>query len=53
MALKEIEMLLEIPETVKIPGKNIVLEISKQNSKGIGAIVGYHTFFTLIYVFLK
>jgi len=31
IAIEELEKLLQIPETVSIPGKNIALEITKQN----------------------
>ena len=31
IAIKELESILAIPETVSIPAKNIALEITKQN----------------------
>jgi hypothetical protein len=31
IAIKELEMLLAIPETEEIPAKNLALEITKQN----------------------
>ena len=31
IAISELEMLMNIPETIEIPAKNIALEITKQN----------------------
>ena len=52
IAINELELLLEIPEVIEIPGKNIALEITKQNQKQLGSIAGYHMIFVLIYIFI-
>jgi hypothetical protein len=52
IAINELELLLEIPEVLEIPGKNIALEITKQNQKQLGSIAGYHVIFVLIYIFI-
>lgn len=43
-------MLMCLPETVEIPGKNIALEITKQNQKLLGSIGPFHMMFVIIYV---
>ena len=45
-------MILNIPETIEIPGKNIAIEITKQNQKQLGALAGYHMLFVIIYIFI-
>ena len=43
-------MILERPETICIPAKNIAIEITKQNQKLSPSLLGIHLIVTLISV---
>jgi hypothetical protein len=41
-----------LPEVIEIPGKNIALEITKQNQKLLTSIGPFHMMFVIIYVLI-
>jgi hypothetical protein len=49
IAISELEMLMNIPETIEIPAKNIALEITKNNQKLLTQIAPFHLIFVMIY----